>query len=134
MSRESGYRQGFLATQNQPPRWKASRTRVRLSGDVNAQPITAFRSRSDHLVEEPATPGAMLCIPTADDVRRGLKTTDPWESLAGQQSVSLVMPTILPYPSNSPESSYQYVTAETFFLVHFGMPRLALGYGRLHLY
>ena len=65
----------------------------------------AARSRSDPTVAEPAAPGAILCIPIADDVRRGLRATDPEEPRQGRQSVSLVMPTILPHPSNSPESS-----------------------------
>ena len=65
----------------------------------------AQRSRCDPPVAEPSAPGAILCIPIADDVRRGLKATDPWEPLQGPQSGSLGMPTILPHPSNSPESS-----------------------------
>jgi hypothetical protein len=65
----------------------------------------ASRSRSDSTVEEPSAPGAILCIPIADNIRRGLTATDPWEPLQGRQSVSLVIPTILPHPSNSPESS-----------------------------
>ncbi len=70
-------------------------------------PVTgaASRSRSDLTVEEPLAPGAILCIPIADDVRRGLTATNPWESRQGQPSVSLVMLSMLPCPSNSPESS-----------------------------
>ena len=44
----------------------------------------ARRSRSDRAVAEPTAPGAILCFPSADVVRRGLEATDPWEPLSGQ--------------------------------------------------